>query len=134
MDKKRIEIIITSGLILIFILVLMKNVKVFKKKPSSIMQAEQQSLDRQEMPKQQEEKLEWGRDPFSGKVYYSGTVSGDTGELSLNGIIWDEKSPVAMINDRIVKVGDRVGVNTIIDIKKDRVILSNGIKTFELRL
>ena len=54
--------------------------------------------------------------------------------LSLNGIIWDKKNPKAMLGDAFVKKGDTVGGNKVVDIKKDRVILNDGSKDFELNL
>ena len=69
----------------------------------------------------------WARDPFLLK----GTASSASG---LTGIIWDEKSPKALIDDDIVGIGDKWGGNTVIDIKQDRVILNDGTKDFELRL
>jgi hypothetical protein len=70
---------------------------------------------------------EWGRDPFLPK----GAAPSASG---LTGIIWDEKSPKALINDAIVGVGDKVGNNTVVKIEKDRVILNDGNKDFELKL
>ena len=54
--------------------------------------------------------------------------------LVLDGIAWDRKSPRAVVNDRIVAVGDEVGGSTVVEIRKDRVILNNGAADFELRL
>jgi len=48
--------------------------------------------------------------------------------------MWSEKNPGAMINDTIVKNGDRIGDNTVIEIRQDKVILSDGTKDFELKL
>jgi hypothetical protein len=70
---------------------------------------------------------EWKRSPFAP----SGTVST---ELVLNGIIWNKARPKAMIGDAIVMKGDRVGENTVVDIKADRVILSDGAKETVLKL
>jgi len=76
--------------------------------------------------------LELKTDPFSGapilpeKALSSG--------IYLNGILWDETSPLAIINDEVVKIGDRVGEYAVVKIKKDSVILSNGSSELELRL
>ena len=61
------------------------------------------------------------------------TIKEFTG-LSLNGIVWDEENPKAIINGAIIGIGDKLGVNTIVDIKKDRVILNDGAADFELIL
>lgn len=52
----------------------------------------------------------------------------------LTGIFLDEKSPKALIGNVVVGIGDNVGGNTVIKIEKDRVILSDGSKDFELKL
>lgn len=72
----------------------------------------------------------WKRNPFtpgegSPKVYQG---------LDLDGIIWDEKNPLAIINGRIVKINDKVGDKLVVDIKRDRVILSDGVNNLELKL
>lgn len=70
----------------------------------------------------------WGRNPFILKG-----VAGVPGEgLALGGIMWNEKNPKAMISNSIVGVGDKVGENTIVGIKRDRVILNNGTEDFVL--
>ncbi len=51
--------------------------------------------------------------------------------LVLNGIIGG-KSPKAMIGDAMVGVGDRIGSNTVVAIKSDRVVLNDGTKDFEV--
>lgn len=72
----------------------------------------------------------WSRDPFSAS---SAPIKGYRGFV-LSGIMWDKESPTAIINDNIVKIGDKISGNAVVDIKQDRVILSDGIKDFELKL
>ncbi len=73
----------------------------------------------------------WSIDPFSAS---SAPIQG-YGRLALNGIMWWEKeNPKAIINNNIVSIGDKVGQDTVIDIKQDRVIFNDGSKNFELRL
>ena len=69
----------------------------------------------------------WGRSPFTLKK------TTDT-RLTLNGILWDAKNPQAIIKGEIVEVGDKIGPNIVVDIKQDRVILSDGTQDFELKL
>ena len=79
------------------------------------------------------EKLSLKRDPFSMR-----TISVEEQSVSqgarLSGILWDLKSPQAVINDEIVKVGDKVGDYTINAIERDKVILSNKEGSITLKL
>lgn len=72
----------------------------------------------------------WGRNPFILGRLGAAVAS----ELSLDGIVWDEESPYAIINDEIVKVGDEIAGNKVIDIKVDSVTLSDGSREYELKL
>ena len=70
----------------------------------------------------------WGRNPF---VLNMKNFTGST--LVLNGVIWDDQKPMAIVNDNVVGVGDHVGANTVIDIQQDRVMLSDGTNNVELK-
>lgn len=143
MDKKRIETIITGILILVLISAWGYTFKVFKKRakkkvaPKIIssgvpsMQPVRENYSREVRVKKEDKTSEWLKCPFSGKIYSGGT---ETMGLRLAGIIWDQKVPLAMINDSIVRIGDRLGSHIVVDIKPDRVILNDGSKDFELRL
>lgn len=76
--------------------------------------------------------LKWSRDPFYGRVY-SAAGEGLIG-LQLQGILWDEKKPHALISEEIVSEGDSVGNNIVIKINKDSVLLNDGTKDLELKL
>jgi hypothetical protein len=52
----------------------------------------------------------------------------------LTGIIWDKDNPMAIIGDSVVKIGERLGNKKVIDIKRDRVIFSDGEALSEIRL
>lgn len=68
----------------------------------------------------------WGRNPF---------LPADTPSApDLSGILWDAQAPKAIISGNIVAVGDKVGGNTVVEIKQDRVILSDGAAYIELKL
>jgi len=85
-----------------------------------------------DMLEQQAKLIELKRDPFtvapivSEKTLQSG--------VDLTGILWDKDKPLAVIDGEIVKKGARVGNKTIVDIKRDRVILSDGAVLSELKL
>jgi len=68
----------------------------------------------------------WKRNPFVPPE-----TQEETSKLVLNGIIGG-KIPKAMIGDSMVGVGDKIGNTTVIAIKKDRVVLNDGKKDFEL--
>lgn len=72
----------------------------------------------------------WGRNPFIIKKIHAKTVT----ELTLSGIMWDLESPRAIINNEVVKETDKIGENTVIEIRKTSVILNDGTENFELRL
>ena len=63
----------------------------------------------------------------------SGTSS-DSSALILNGIFAKGKTYKAMIGDTIVMKGDKIGPNTVVDVQKNKVILNDGTKDFELNL
>lgn len=69
----------------------------------------------------------WARNPFLPRG------SGPSA-AGLTGILWDNRSPKAIIDDSIVGIGDKWGNNTVVDIKQDRVILNDGARDFELKL
>ncbi len=68
------------------------------------------------------------RDPFSPvpKAPASGIV--------LNGILWDENKPTAIINNEIVQAGQSVNGKVIVEIQKDKVILKDGSRNIELKM
>ena len=73
--------------------------------------------------------VSWKRRPFvpSG-------VPGASSNLALNGILGSGKDLKAMMGDAIVGKGDKIGNNTVVEVKKNSVILNDGAKDFELRL
>ena len=81
---------------------------------------------------QQAKSIELKRDPFTSALIVSEKTlkSG----IDLTGILWDKDKPLAIIDGDIVKKGERVGTKTIVDIKRDRVILSDGQIISEIRL
>ena len=72
----------------------------------------------------------WGRNPFAP----TGIAGAAGSKPVLNGIVWDNQSPTAILNDDIVGIGDKVGTNTVVDITPNSVVLNDGTENFELRL
>jgi hypothetical protein len=68
------------------------------------------------------------RSPFSKQ--HLEAVSGPY----LNGIFWDPHNPTAIINDQIVEHGSRISGYTVVEIKKDAVILMEDASKTEYRL
>lgn len=79
--------------------------------------------------KAQADKLKFTRDPF-----YKEFVAPPPKEPQLMGIAWEEANPTALIDDTIVKVGDKIGDKTVVSISKDSVILNDGVKDVTLTL
>ena len=76
----------------------------------------------------------WGRDPF---LLDTPNVKEQVlGDMTLNGIVADKQSPYAIINNDIVKLGDKVNGMTVIEINEKNVVLDeNGQRhTLELNL
>jgi hypothetical protein len=143
MDKKRIEIIVTAILAVVFLLVWANTFRVIKKKGPAVKSAAQviasqpQNVLANQSPKPaieqkpaDEDKMEWARDPFSGRAYAK--EGAQTKDLRLAGILWDSVKPSAIINDKIVGVGDTIFGNLVVAINPDRVILNDGLNNFEL--
>ena len=84
----------------------------------------------------QAQQKEWKESPFLAER--GGPKSAVTGEsaglegFTLKGILWDPQAPTAILNDRVVGVGERVGNWKVMEIRKDRVILSDGLTTREI--
>ena len=69
---------------------------------------------------------DWGRNPFA-------RTQGPRA-LILEGIVWDEKSPKAIINGNIIGIGDNIDSNVVVDIKQDSVMIKGEAGEIELRL
>lgn len=147
MDKKRIEIIITSVLGVALLLALANSCRVIKKRPAAAPIPKAQ-VSRQDAPPAQQKAaqaaapkpsaesvkdLAWGRDPFSNKVYIKIKESQDA-QLQVSGIVWDKNKPAAIVNNKVCEIGSRVGQFTVMAITQDRVILSDGFQVIEKRL
>ncbi|MFA6320378.1 MAG: hypothetical protein WCY36_00785 [Candidatus Omnitrophota bacterium] len=73
----------------------------------------------------------WKRSPFVPK----GVPGTPYSKFALNGILASGKELKAMIGDAIVGKGDKINANTtVVEVMKDKVILNDGTKNFELKL
>jgi hypothetical protein len=69
------------------------------------------------------------RDPMQPLVDAQGrpvTFSGLHGGLSVQGIIWSDERPLAVIDDELFAQGDAVGPYTILQVRQDGVITQRG--------
>lgn len=80
------------------------------------------------------------RDPFlpsldSNALKAPAQKSAPAIKLYLKGILWDKLVPSAIINSKVVKIGDLIFGKTVVDIEKNQVILmENGeIEILELK-
>ncbi len=68
--------------------------------------------------------LSWGRDPFYRAKGKKPVVTGkEQIDWILNGILYDIKAPTAVINKKIVGIGDKINGAMIIEITKTKVVL-----------
>ena len=82
---------------------------------------------------------EWGGSPFEMDRKASTSSSSDvplvsSDRPSVSGILWDPRSPSAVVNGQLVGVGDQVGNWRVMEIRKDKVILSDGVTQEELNV
>lgn len=86
--------------------------------------------------KKKEEALRWGRDPFMlpEKQPGDGGKEAASGEFRLSAIIYQAGRGVAIINNRIVRVGDVIEEMQVAEIRQDRVILRSASGNQELRV
>ena len=82
----------------------------------------------------QEKYRQWGRDPFVASPISSGDESGMIGGLKLSAIIYRKNSGIAIINNRILRKGDRINGKEISQILEDRVVLRDSSGDRDLRV
>ena len=135
--KKRIELTVTGiGVIILIFLVTSHMSKSGGSKGVSKNEAYHTSESAMTIVSEPEswDKLRWGRDPFLPDT--SNTKEQGMEDLALNGIMPDKQNPYAIINNEVVKLGDKVGGMTVIEINENNVVLDeNGQRhTLELNL
>ena len=75
--------------------------------------------------------MPWGRDPFLPLV---GAGFTNAANLRLTAIIYNDKRPSAIINNKIVYIGDNVEGQKVIDITKRYVILHGSSGSYNLEM
>lgn len=54
--------------------------------------------------------------------------------IKLKAIIWDRQRPLALINDKVVGIGDTIAGGKIVDIKENEVIFLTGKQKVTIKL
>ena len=129
MDKKKI---VLTVLAVVSFLIWVRAVTVFLKGKKGVRIGETIATVSAQAPRHSRKTVyqDWKRDPFSLERMLNAQGVG----LELVGIMYDEKTCHALINEDVVRIGDTIEGNKVIDIQKDKVILNDGQKNFELRL
>ena len=138
--KEKIQLTITGIGIVFLIFLVMGNVGKGQTKKRSMEKTGETVASSLSVPisfevSQIEESLikqGWGRDPF-----FLGPESTEDIELDgliLNGIMWDENSPYAIINNDVVEIGAKLGTMIVIEITDSNVILEQKGKRYTLDL
>ena len=138
-NRKKIELTITLIGIIFLIFMVVNNIQgqkgkksalANKKESSSVSGAQVFSLENFETKPATAKS--WGRDPF----LLDSTNAGEQGMggLILNGIVSDKDTPYAIINNDIVKLGDKVNGMAVIEINEKNVVLDENGQRHTLEL
>lgn len=78
----------------------------------------------------------WGQDPFRSYSYRTkpAATGSQSLEWSLAGIIYNNVNPLAFINKKTVRIGDKVGNATVIAIEKESVTIEYRGRKIKLNL
>ena len=134
MNKKKIILIVLG---VAAVLVWLPRFNIFKGSGAERFKAGiVKALDFQVLQKRQKKRTaykNWARNPFTVTAA-AGPAVNSPGGLRLGGIVYDPHDIFALINDEVAHVGDQVAGKKVVEIKPDRVILSDGSKNIELKL
>ncbi|MEP0827289.1 MAG: hypothetical protein HRF51_02105 [bacterium] len=78
--------------------------------------------------------LEWGRDPFRRNAPPAVVSENNAPGWTLNGILYDETDPSAIIDGKLVKVGAEINGARVLNIRKKAVTLDINGSSVELTL
>ncbi len=120
--------------ILIFLIIVVVFIWIPKgKKPASVSA----NTSEQTMPiittaaKKRTEFVDWSRNPFVWPQKEEET--GEILNLKVFAIVCDNEKSEAMIDESVVRVGDKIADKTVKHIEQDRVILTDGTKDYVLK-
>ncbi len=83
------------------------------------------------VPRKRTEFVDWGRNPFT---FPQREEVGSISNLTLFSIILSDEKILALINESVVRAGDKITDKTVKRIEQNRVILTDGIKDYVLEL
>jgi hypothetical protein len=83
----------------------------------------------------------WPRNPFKAMPASTRTVeppppvSAPEPEIVLNSILYSDTRKLALVNGRTVRIGDRVGDATVLDIRRNEIVVASarGVRTIPRR-
>ena len=134
-NKKKIELTIT-GISIIILIFLIANHMPKSKDNKSVSKAEPYPTSEVTILAVSEvgsdSSVKWGRDPFL--LDTSNVKEQGMEDLVLNGIVSDRDNPYAIINNDVVKLGDKVNGMTIIEINEKNVVLEQDGQKHTLEL
>lgn len=151
--KENHQLIISAVLVLIFIYLFTTNVLLRKKPGSSppaptaqtaatdptqgmseqvVLVTNMRLYDKLRADREKIWEREWGRDPFVPQE--TGSAFSKAVNLTLNGILWDETNPKAIVNEKTLIKGDTIYGYTVTEIRQRSVILRTGEKNIELQV
>ncbi len=130
--KERIELTITGIGVIFLIFLVLGNVQKIQAKKRSMAKSGAAITSSMSVPisfeapeiEESTIKQGWGRDPFSSGANTPEDIEFEG--LVVNGIMWDKDNPLAIINDDVVKVGDKLGDLKVVEITKTSVILEQN--------
>jgi hypothetical protein len=117
---------------------------------TSLLQSGKQGKKEGDKPVEEQVPDTWGRDPFAlprwveeqergetqpvKAVQQKGTRTGDRPQYKLSTILITESSRLAVINDKVYAVGDRIGDEEISKITLDHIVLTDNSRERVLRV
>jgi type II secretory pathway component PulC len=135
-NKKKIELTITGiGIIILIFLIAnhmpksKDNKSVSKAEPYPTLEVGFEVTNNEQRTTNDEH---WGRDPFL--LDTSNVKEQGMEDLVLNGIVSDRENQYAIINNDVVKLGDKVNGMTVIEINENNVVLDENGQRHTLEL
>lgn len=150
MDKQKQQLIITAALGLVLVVVAVVNLKPKKKRPAPVISQEASATSVvvpeavtpaaqgtvSASPKDLEDQakraqLDWGLDPFYHAVK---TEIYQSSSFVLKGVSLGKDKGYVFVNDQILTIGDTIAGYKVVEVQKNKVLLSKGNEKFYLVL